>query len=341
MADSEPRKVSLKFNNSENKKKLDNNNLNLVSRLNNKEQIIGHHPLNVQIQTTSACNGKCLFCPYVGSWHQKHPGIMSDSTFESIVDALKGYKIQKLCPYFENEPLTDKKIFTRLEYMVNELKPMWVEFSSNLSILTDGMLDQIEDLFPRIKHVFWISFHGIDKASYEEIMGLDYERTLQNIFKLVELTQDLPIYLMINGSGEPIIDDSLKTWFSEKDYHQFWDNQLKPFKKKPSVRFFKYHDRAGQVQLKDKNLSFNNIFRSSLENFYCSRFDKWVHFLFTGEPVLCCMDYNRETAIEYEPGQNPGNIFDSDKFRELIGKACGVEESAKDFICKRCACPVG
>lgn len=339
--DSDLRKIMLEFKSPENKKKLGNSNQQLVSRLVNQEEIIGSYPLNVQIQTTSACNGKCMFCPYIGSWHHKNPGIMDDSIFESIVRLLKRYKIQKLCPYLENEPLTDKKIFQRLDYMVKELKPMWVEFSSNLSLLTDEMLHQIKQLFPGIKHVFWISFHGIDKMTYEEIMGLDYERTMDNIKKLVELSQDLPVYLMINGSGESVIKESLKCWFKEDEYYRFWEKQLQPFKKKPTVRYFRYHDRAGQQQLKDKNLSFNTIFRPSLKDFYCNRFDRWVHFLYSGEPILCCMDYNRETVIGKITGTNNENIFQSEEFKQLISKGCGLTDSEEDFICKRCAYPIG
>lgn len=342
MKTSDLSKINLQFNETDNRQKLDNSYVNLVSRISKGEDIIGPLPLNIQIQTTSACNGKCAFCPYVGSWHHKNPGHMDDETFEKIVQGLKKFKILKLCPYLENEPLLDKKIFHRLDYMVKELKPMWVEFSSNLSILTDEMLLQIENLFPKIKHVFWISFHGVNKETYQEIMGLDYDRTMENIRKLVKLSQDLPIYLMINGSGEPILNDTLKTWFKEEEYYSFWEEQLKDYSKKPKIRFFNYHDRAGQIQLKEKNLSFNKIFRSSLQDFYCNRFDRWVHFLYSGEPILCCMDYNRETVIPLSENKiDVENIFKSPEFVQMIRKGCGMDESEDHFICKRCINPIG
>jgi len=342
VSDSDLSKISLLFNDLGSKQKLDNNYVDLVSRISKGEDIIGPHPLNVQIQTTSACNGKCAFCPYVGSWHHKNPGQMSDETFKKIVQGLKKYKILKLCPYLENEPLLDKQIFHRLKYMVDELNPLWVEFATNLSILNDEMLLQIENLFPKVKHVIWVSFHGINKETYQDIMGLDYDRTMENIKKLVTLSQNLPIYLMINGSGQPALNGPMKTWFKEEEYYSFWEDQLKDFSKKPKVRFFNYHDRAGQKQLKEKNLSFNKIFRTSLEDFYCNRFDRWVHFLYSGEPILCCMDYNRETVIQLPKNEiDVESIFRSQNFVEMVRKGCGLDQSADDFICKRCSIPIG
>lgn len=84
--------------------------------------------------------------------------------------------------------------------------------------------------------------------------------------------------------------------YGEEDYLAFLEKHLSPFKKKPRVLFFTYHNRAGSKQLKDKGMSLNTS-REKLDNLYCPRFDRWVHFLYTGEPILCCMDYNRETVF--------------------------------------------
>ena len=67
----------------------------------------------MQIQTVSACNANCYFCPYVGSWHKQNPGKMEDDVFVKIVDQLAKYQIKKFCPYLENEPFLDKKLFDR------------------------------------------------------------------------------------------------------------------------------------------------------------------------------------------------------------------------------------
>lgn len=315
----------------------------LRKSLENSKPVIGRYPLNVQIQTVSACNGKCAFCPYQGSWHHKHPGKMSWEMYERIIQNLRNFKIKKFCPYLENEPLLDVGLFKKIRYAVENLNPEWVEISTNLSTLNEDKLQGIREIFSRTPHEIWISFHGVSKESYEEIMGLSFEKTLNNVIRLVELAQEEPLNIVIRGAGMPRIEEAnLKNWFGKDEYLAFWKRKLSGFKKRPKISFFTYHDRAGSKQLRDKGMNFNFTFRDDLNEFYCVRFDRWLHFLYTGESILCCMDYNRETAFcENIKDKTIEGLFSSSRFIELIKKGIGMVESEDDFICKRCISPGG
>ena len=315
----------------------------LLERIHTGKPIIGEYPLNVQIQTVSSCNATCEFCPYPGSWHDQNPGSMSWEIYEKIIKGLAPYPVRKFSPYLENEPTLDKEIMEKVEYALKHILPGWTEISTNLSFLNERMLRKIEDIFPNIPHEIWISFHGCNKETYEDIMGLKFDRTLDNVMQLVELAQIVPINFIIRGSGKPRDNmGKTKNWFGEKEYRAFWDRKLKKYKHKPKIAFFTYHDRAGQIQLKEKGMSFDTIFLESLDNFYCVRFDRWIQFLYTGEPILCCMDYNRETVYgESIKDQSFDELFSSPKRLEQIEQACGLKESDPNFICKRCISPGG
>ena len=43
----------------------------------------------VQIQTTSVCNASCSICPYKDSYYAKHPKVMDQNLFISILEDLK------------------------------------------------------------------------------------------------------------------------------------------------------------------------------------------------------------------------------------------------------------
>ncbi|MGB9004429.1 MAG: radical SAM protein, partial [Candidatus Aminicenantales bacterium] len=161
----------------------------LKKAIDNNEPIIGRYPLSVQVETTSLCNGKCRFCAYGGSWNQRNPGTMSRQIYEKIIQNLKKYKIDTFYPYGCNEPLLDKELFDRIRYAVENLNPGCVELSTNLSVLHDKMIGEIKGLFPMINHKIVVSFHGVSKESYEDQMGLDYDRALKNVLSLVELSQ--------------------------------------------------------------------------------------------------------------------------------------------------------
>jgi len=266
---------------------------------------------------------------------------MTDKVFEKIVDNLKSFKILRFCPYLQNEPLLDKKLFDRIAYAWQNLNIRWVELSTNGTPLTQEKIKEMTTLFRKIPHELWLSFHGVNKESYEEMMGLPYGKGLEKALMLVEATQNSPLNVCIKGAGMPdSSNDYARTWFSREEYIAFWEDQFRKhgFKKKPEIYYFEFHNRAGH--LKDQDFHFDAIIRENLSGFYCGRFNRWMHFLFTGEPILCCMDYHRETAFE-NTIENASilELRDSERFVELIEKGCGLRESEKDFICKRCVCP--
>jgi hypothetical protein len=315
---------------------------NLRRVINKNGAVIGRYPLNVQIETVSTCNGKCQFCPYQGSWGQINPGKMSWKTYERIIQGLKNYKIGVFCPYLNNEPLTDIELFDKIEYAVKRLDIKRIEISTNLSLLNNVNLSRMKKLLPTIPHELWISFHGVSRETYEDIMGLNFDKTISNVMSVIELLQDTPLNIVIKGAGIPKNNSKdYKHWFSSEDYHSFWKKQLCQFKKKPKIYYFQYHDRAGSKQLTNKGLNFD-FCRKDLNRFYCIRFDKWAHFLYTGELILCCMDYNRETVFDSNINDKTiEEIFASPSFIDMIKKGTGLSSSDKGFICKRCISPGG
>ncbi|RXJ66612.1 hypothetical protein CRV08_12340 [Halarcobacter ebronensis] len=314
----------------------------LTNNLTKNTFVLKEHPLNVQIQTISHCNAICYFCPYQGSWHDKNPGRMSMEMYKKIIDNLKGYKIKKFCPYLENEPILDNSLFEKIAYAIDVLSPEIVEVATNISVLNEKVIKGLRDVLMKVPHELRISFHGINEKSYTEVMGLNFEKSLNHVKKLVEIMQTEPLNLMIRGSGKPRKDSNeVKYWFGEKEYKEFWNRELSNFEKKPKIDFFTYHDRAGQKQLNEKGIRFN-VYRENLKDFYCIRFDQWVHFLYTGEPILCCMDYNRETVFPNGISEKTiEELYSSNHFETMLKKATGLQESEKDFICKRCISPGG
>lgn len=314
----------------------------LSNALNKEHNIIGRHPLNVQIQTTSSCNAKCYFCPYLESWHKCNPGVMDDKTYELIINQLAEYTIGKFCPYLENEPFADKKIFDRIEYGLSKLNCRQLEVATNASLLNSSKIDSLRQLVSQVNHEIKISFHGIDKESYSSIMGLDFDNTKDNVIELIEKSQDSNLNIVIRGSGQSRENRSeMPQWFNENEFNTFWENEFTKnnFKKKPRIDYFTYHDRAGQIERNEIN--FESIFRESLNNFYCWRFDQWAHFLYTGELILCCMDYHKKTVFGDVTSKRLSEIFDSTEYIQLIKKGAGVIPSQPHFICKKCISPGG
>ena len=295
----------------------------------------------VQLQTQSACNGKCVFCPYVGSWAESHPGTMDDALFDKIVTDLRAYTITKMCMYLENEPLLDKKLVERVTRICDELDFGVLEIATNASALTPERADALANVLAGTPHQIWVSFHGCSKESDEKTMGLDFDRSLSHVVHLLQLADAWDLTVMIRGAGVARKEHANKApeHFSEAEFIAFWDEVLEEngIRKRPILRYVQYHDRAGNVN-EEYAL---NVHRDSLKGFYCFRTDAWLHVMYNGDVILCCNDYHLETVLGNLGEQTIREVVKSKRYRETLYKALGMLPSSDDFLCKRCSKPGG
>lgn len=313
-----------------------------LSRRLHRNKILGAGPMGLQIQTVSACNASCYFCPYLDSWHKEHPGRMEESLYRRIIDEVSPYQVSKFCPYLENEPLLDRKLFDRIEYGLSRLDYQVLELSTNAALLDARRIEDIVRLFVGVTHEIRISFHGIDQHSYGAIMGLDFDACLTNTLTLIETAQTHDLKIKIRGSGAPGLDNAgAPFWFDREQYLSFWNNLFERhnFRYKPDIDFFRYHDRAGAIKRNEVN--FSKDYHRNLDDFYCERIDRWFHFLYTGELVLCCMDYHKSTVFGDISRQSLDEIYRSEKYKNIARMAIGIDRSCDDFICKKCISPGG
>lgn len=267
---------------------------------------------------------------------------MSDALFDRIVDQLSRIPLGKICTYLENEPLLDPDIFNRIRLIKDRLNFTSLEFSTNAQDLDDKAVAQLADLFSDVKHEIWVSFHGVDKRTHEGVMGLDYERCLENIVGLLQLSDRKPLCVIIRGAGQGI-DRSLRHdfEFSEEEYTRFWEDQLQRhgIKTRPGINWIRYHDRAGGIQRNE--IRQPQPVRQDLTGLACPRVSQWLHFLYTGELIACCMDYHRETVFGNIAEGDIEDILGGPAYKVLSKKATGLASSPADFICKRCISPGG
>jgi tetratricopeptide (TPR) repeat protein len=298
--------------------------------------------VNVQIQTTSVCNGKCIMCPYLDSWHRDNPGVMTDAVYARILSELRTVNVDKICMYLENEPLVDPKLIPRMQQFIREVPFKLMEISTNAALLTADRAEALARTLADVPHQIWISFHGLDERTYTGIMGLDFHKSLSQVIHLLKLAETMPLNVIVRGSGEPQHESLRHEFaFSEADYRAFWADQFAGhgLTRPPKVNYFRYHDRCGTI--KRNNIRLQENVRDSLQGFYCPRVDSWLHFLYTGELCICCMDYHREQIFGDITTQSIKAILESEPYTTMRDMAFGRIDSPANFICKRCVSPNG
>lgn len=262
------------------------------------------YPKEVNIETTGRCNAKCVFCPH-DSLERKNTQ-MEDVLFFKIISDLKEIPkelLYNISPFKVNEPLMDKTFFDKMEIINRELPNAYIRFFSNFNMATD---EHIKRLF-RIKNLsqIWISLNSMDNLEYKQLMGLNLDKTLENIDKLLRYKKNNGINKKIvisrvndNTSNDNIFVDKLKARFKENM------DQIK----------ISLIPRGEWI---DHN-SFNKV--TTYEKMECLRWFE-ISICCTGEVSFCCMDGKCEYSIGNVNNQSILEIYNNPKFKDLRKKS--------------------
>ena len=260
--------------------------------------------ITVQIQTIDACNARCIMCPYKSIEHTGKA--IDDDLFVRIVDQIAEQvdtglvvELVEIHLFFQNEPLLDRKLFQRANY-IREKLPL-----SCIIIITNGLL------LPKLKQ-------EIIESDFDEIYFSLYGYDAQSFNRITELKINKDKFSeMINAIREIKQSKRLKTKLT-----------LSWRRVKGRIVLRDYSSRAGFYS--------NKILHSQIKGCRKNRADKWLHFHADGEMVLCCMDWQKETVLGNIKQQSLGEILNSETYRKLRLQVRGEVDSKRDFICKRC-----
>lgn len=139
-------------------------------------------PTLIQIESSTACDAKCIFCPH--SKLKRKSGRMSDELFNRILDQSKNLNISEVLLFLNGEPLIFPRLFDWLgKLRQNSLKTVIFTNANSLTLEKAVKLISFSDVI----HTIVFSLGGMDKDSYQDVMGLDYDRVRQNIEQFITL----------------------------------------------------------------------------------------------------------------------------------------------------------
>lgn len=227
-------------------------------------------PRLVAIETTNYCNAKCVFCP--NALLARGRQYMSDGLFESIIEQCREFPLGAIEPFLQGEPFSDPKILSRLQMIHQRLPNTKLRLYSNGYALRPERTDALMEF--GIDHLY-ISLNTTDPERYKKDIGLDLERTLENLRYLADPKRRARVAKNITFRMLRSDDTSL----DEQDrFIAFCDQMgVKHF----IVGLFNY---KGQVQSP-----------LPIPRFPCEHLDR-LDILSSGVVTLCCMDQEGEFA---------------------------------------------
>jgi len=154
--------------------------------------ILRDFPLHLDIEATSRCNLKCVFCdrqPYLA---KDQLGDMDLAFYKRIIDEGAGHKLWAVKLSYRGEPLLHKDIFKMVSY-AKKKGILDVYFNTNATLMDKEAACKIIDSgLDRIS----ISIEGTSAPEYEKLrVNAKFNTVFKNIKQLVELKKKMRLNL--------------------------------------------------------------------------------------------------------------------------------------------------
>lgn len=279
-------------------------------------------PKAIEIQTTSHCNARCIICPHFEIYKEKPSGSMKDDLFEKIISECIPYQKELLViPYLNGEPFLDKKIFNRLKILKAYLPESNIEISTNLSMLTKEVQNELSNY--KIFELR-ISLFGFTEQTYKRMMpGLNWNEVTSNLKLLV---QNNYLRKNINKVSLTMIEHEMVPLEEFNVARKFCDEWGLTF------NGWGFLDRAGNVPSYKNKIDNTKRIKGCEQN----RPNERLHICYDGKVILCCQDWRREEIIGDLNDLTIQELWNSAAYENYRLRISGGNELSAPNLCENC-----
>ncbi len=300
-------------------------------------------PTHIQIQTSIFCGSRCAICPHAKLTTHKSQGIMDNDLFRKIIDECSLYNPERIIPYLMADPLSDKNIFNKIDYIKKKVPHACIEISTTADKIKPAI---IEKIFNSHISELRISSFGITKESYQRLMpGVNHDEAMRNIEIFIEeynkKRRPFEVFIVTIGNLLSYKERRLvkKYWEDENIKLIEWDVISRAKNVDVSSLYNSWGNRIMEY------ISWNRLRRISIRDKFlrkkgcCTHRDtRWMHILFNGDVCLCCMDWRKEVIIGNVKRSSMNEIWNGKEYRKIRQIISGKLNTPTGFLCKRCEC---
>jgi MoaA/NifB/PqqE/SkfB family radical SAM enzyme len=268
---------------------------------------LSRFPNTVRIETTNACNAKCVICPH--RQMQRPVCNMDDALYEKIIDECSTYNCGNIHLHNFGEPLLDRKLAERVQY-AKEKGIRKVAIFSNGSLLTAEKANELMDAgLDQIK----VSFDGATREEFEQIRSpLKFDVVIENIKELVRIRnlRKSPLKIKVACCSTSDKNETMRSLescvdgFSFGKVHNWSDSEM---------------DHAAKSTIRKP----------------CSRVWQTFTVLSDGKVALCCLDYEGQVVLGDAKETPISEIWKNDSYKKIRSLHKTARQD-KIIICKNC-----
>ena len=272
----------------------------------------------VRIETSTACNAGCVFCPHPTEDFVRKREVMSLDDYKFYLDKVLneiGDQIQETTFSGFGEIFIDKGIVEKIAYAGKT--DLLIHLLTNGSMLTPERIDKIYEI--GVKDIR-VSLHTTNPDSYGRVMrykssGFDFDSVMKNVNYAIE--------------NKPEESDIIITADIVEENKEDVEQMIEYFKDRCSLEVWYPHNWVYGKTYRDKTKE--NTLKS------CGRpFNGPIQIQIDGDIIMCCFDFNNELVLGNFKRQTLQEIFNGKVFQELYNHHDNGTCTKSDFICKNC-----
>lgn len=264
------------------------------------------HPEYIQIETTTACNAKCPFCPHASL--AQRPKRMADEVWKKIMDETRGLGITYR-PFLINEPLSDNRLCDVMRYIRRDGTAR-IELNTNGALMKEEKAREILDIGIDLVR---FSIDGFSRETYERSrVGIDFDVAVERTVRFIELARERGIV------------DRIQVRMIDMDYNRHEQQAYIDFWNKTGAA-------ATVTEL------YNWPWDPGVEavELPCKKILKEMFFYVDGKASLCCWDTNGRGVIGDVTREHVLDIWNGEtnrRYRNLLARG----KRKEILLCSRC-----
>jgi hypothetical protein len=278
-----------------------------------------HHLKIVSLETATACNQRCYFCPV--SIDPREEAVMPDALFERIVGELLSYRstLESVFLQSYNEPSIERRFVEHCRTLFAAGLPVAV--LSNGSGFTPMKTEALIESGPL--RYLCINLSTLDEERYRATRGEDH---LRIVLRNVDYMKDRPLAeemkIVVLGAGD------------DAHQHDFDAIQARYAGSRFAVEAHVVMDRAGWLDVGLKAATHGRPL-AGCDN-VGSRPLQHLHITPRGTCILCCEDYDEKYVVGDLTTQSIADVLAGDELARMRRWVYGLEEAPADFMCRSC-----
>lgn len=171
----------------------------------------------ITIENTNKCCISCVFCPREKCKYKND--VMDNDLFKRIIDQSYILGIRHIDMGGYGDPYMDPDLGWKLKYIKSNYKDVSI-YLSNVGFLMNEKYDSYLEYIDVLK----ISNYSCNKENFEKMHGVNYEITIENICRILELKNRpyINALMVVNEDNIREIEDWKSWWNAKADEIMVW-----------------------------------------------------------------------------------------------------------------------